>query len=76
MRVYFVSRKFWTDLAERSVSTIAQSALGVVTASAFGILELDSWETVGAVALTAGLVSVLKAFALGRPGDATTGEAK
>lgn len=64
--MYFTSRKFWSDLAERSVSTAAQSALGVVTAAGFGLLEIDSWQAVGVAAGSAGVIAVLKAFGAGR----------
>ena len=64
--MYFTTPKFWTDLTERTVSTAAQSALGVVTASAFDLIDLASWGAVGAVAGTSALVAVLKAFAVGR----------
>jgi hypothetical protein len=67
--MYFLKRSFWSDLVERTASTAAQAALGVVTASAFGILDVASWTTVAAVAGTAGLVAVLKAFAVSRTNE-------
>lgn len=67
--MYFTRKQFWTDLTERAVSTAAQSALGVAAASAFGLVDLASWQAIGVAAGTAGLVAVLKAFSVGR-GDA------
>jgi type IV secretory pathway TrbL component len=64
--VYFTTGKFWADLTERAISTGAQSALGVVTAASFGLVELASWGAVATVAGTSALVAVLKAFAVGR----------
>lgn len=64
--MYFTTGKFWGDLTERAVSTGAQSALGVVTAASFGLVELASWGAVATVAGTSALVAVLKAFAVGR----------
>lgn len=64
--MYFTTRQFWHDLTERTVSTAAQAALGGVTADAFGLLEIQSWQGVGVLAGTAAVVAVLKAFAVGR----------
>lgn len=64
--MYFTTRKFWTDLTERTVSTAAQAAIGVVSAASFGFLEIDSWQAVGAAAGAAGVVAILKAFSAGR----------
>lgn len=71
--MYFTTRKFWTDLAERAVSTAAQAALGVVGASAFGLIDINSWQAVGAAAGTAALIAVLKAFGVGRGTDSEDG---
>lgn len=68
--MYFTTQQFWTDLTERTVSTAAQSSLGVVTAAAFDLIDLTSWGAVGAVAGTSALVAVLKAFAVGRGAEA------
>lgn len=67
--MYFATRKFWTDLVERTVSTAAQSALGVVAAASFGLLELNSWKAVAAAAGGAALIAVLKAFSVARTDD-------
>ena len=74
--MYFTTRKFWHDLAERTVSTAAQAALGGVTADAFGLLNIESWQGVGVLAGTAGLVAVLKAFAVGRKDGSATAPAE
>ena len=67
--MYFTTRKFWTDLSERAISTAAQAAIGVVGASSFGLIDINSWQAVGAAAGTAALVAVLKAFGAGRGDD-------
>lgn len=64
--MYFTTRAFWADLTERVVSTAAAGAIAVVTAASFDLVEVDSWQAVGAAAGVAGLMSFLKAFALGR----------
>ena len=71
--VYFTTRKFWTDLTERSLSTAAQAALGGVTADGFGLIDLGSWQGVGVLAGTAAVIAVLKAFAVGRGDDPDAG---
>lgn len=70
--MYFMTRKFWTDLAERAISTAAQAALGGVTADGFGLIDLGSWQGVGVLAGTAAAIAILKAFAVGRKGDDET----
>lgn len=59
------TRTFYVDLADRAISTAAQAALGITTAAAFNLLELDL-PGILAVVGTATLVSVLKAFAVAR----------
>ena len=71
--MYFTTRKFWTDLAERAISTAAQAAIGVVGASSFGLIDINSWQAVGAAAGTAALVAALKAFGAGRGRDVEEG---
>ena len=46
------------DVTERAVKTAAQSAVGVLSAGALGVLDVD-WAAVGSVAFLAGIVSVL-----------------
>jgi len=57
------SRAFWIDLADRAISTAAQSAIATLGAGAIGILEVDV-QTVLSVAALATVLSVLKAFAV------------
>lgn len=66
--MYFTKPGFWSDLSERAISTAAQAALGVVSAGAFGFLEIASWQAVGVAAGAAAVVAVLKAFSTGRTG--------
>lgn len=70
--MFFVSRAFWTDLSERAASTVAQTAVALLTADAFTPLDLGSWENVAVASGVAGLIAVLKAFAVGRGGDGST----
>lgn len=55
---------FWKATAERVISSIAGGALSVIGADAFNIVDAD-WQSTVAVALGAGLVSLLKAIAAG-----------
>lgn len=65
---------FWADAAERSISTFAQAAIGVLTAGAVGVVDVD-WASVGSVAGLATLVALLKAIAKAGP-TADTSSAK
>lgn len=62
---------FWGDLVERVVRTAAQAALGVVTAGAMGILDVE-WNTVASVSGLAAVVAFLTAFVAGGSGDPET----
>ena len=73
--MFFATRTFWTDLSERTVSTVAATAVGLLTASSFTPLDLVSWQNVVVAAGLAGLVSALKAFALAGGGGPTAREA-
>lgn len=53
---------FWKDLAERLIATLAQVALGVVSASAFTPLGFD-WTGFLITLVVAGAAVVLKALA-------------
>jgi hypothetical protein len=70
--VFFATRAFWVDLAERAVSTFAQAALGVVTAAGFGLFTAAGWRDIASVGGVAGVIAILKAFAVGRGKDTAT----
>lgn len=70
----YTSKSFWTDLAERVVSTAAQAAIGVLTAGAVGLIGVD-WQNVASIAGLAALLSVLKAFAKGKSTEPTVSNA-
>lgn len=66
---------FWADAAERSISTFAQAAIGVLTAGAVGVVDVD-WASVGSVAGLATLVALLKAIAKASPTPEPTSSAR
>ena len=49
----------------RAVKTVAQTAVGMLSGSAVGVLEAD-WIAVASVSVMAGIVSILTSLA-GRP---------
>lgn len=55
---------FWKATAERVVASIAAGALASIGANTFGVVEAD-WLGITSVALGAGVVSLLKALAVG-----------
>lgn len=57
----YKTASFWEGLAERSISTTAQAALGALGTTSL-LTEVD-WRVVTGTAALAGLASVLKAFA-------------
>lgn len=57
----YASKTFWLGLADRTISTVAQAALGAIGTTAL-IHQVD-WRVVGGTAALAGLVAVLKAMA-------------
>lgn len=59
----YASSKFWLDTLDRSVATVAQAGIGVLTAGVTGLLDVD-WVQGASVAGLAGLVSVLTSIAL------------
>lgn len=61
------TKNFWKDLAERAVSTAAQSALGAIGAGE--LFHLD-WKVVAGTVAGATLLSVLKCLAATRVGAA------
>ena len=68
---FYRSRKFWADTMERSVSTFAQTAVALLTASGTGILAV-SWVQVFDVSAMAFVVSVLKSMSAGNVGPKGT----
>jgi hypothetical protein len=65
--MYFTTRAFLKDLVERTVSTFAQTAAGLLVADAFTPLDVGSWQNVALASGVAALVAALKA--LGRSND-------
>jgi len=61
---------FWKDVAERAASTAAQAAIGVLTAGAAGLVDVD-WAATGSIVGLAAVVSVLKSLVAGTSGDGT-----
>lgn len=57
----YASKSFWSGLLERSISTFAQSLLGVLVVGS-SVVDID-WKTALGIAGTATLAAVLKAFA-------------
>ena len=53
------TKLFWLDTIERAVKTIAQTAVGLLTAdNLLGILNVN-WESILSVSALTGLVSIL-----------------
>lgn len=57
--------EFWKATLNRAIRTVAQTAVGVIGASAL-IAQVD-WKTVVSASLLAGLVSILNSIATGLP---------
>jgi hypothetical protein len=55
---------FWKATAERFVASVAGGALSVISADTFGVIEAN-WQGIASIALGAGVVSLLKALAVG-----------
>jgi len=66
----YADKQFWTDAADRAVSTVAQAGIATLTAGATGILTVD-WVQVASVAGLAGAVSVLTSVAFRGKGETT-----
>lgn len=66
--MYF-SRVFWVSTLERAVKTAAQSAVGILTVGATGLLDID-WVEVASVVGLAAIVSVLTSIAGSQVGTA------
>ena len=65
------SKKFWADVSVRAIRTMAQTAVGVISAGA--VLSDVDWIQVASASALAGLVSVL--MSLDRIGTAQSGAA-
>jgi hypothetical protein len=50
--------KFWAYAGERSIKTVAQTALATMSVGAVGIFDVD-WVNVASVAALAGVMSLL-----------------
>ncbi|MEI3845306.1 MULTISPECIES: holin [unclassified Microbacterium] len=66
----YANKAFWVDTFDRAVSTVAQSAVAVLTANVTGLLDVD-WTQMASVAGLAGLVSVLTSVAFRGKGEET-----
>lgn len=64
MASYLATRAFWIGAAERAVKTVAQAGIALLTAAGTDLLHVD-WVQGGAVALGAGVLSVLTSLATG-----------
>lgn len=67
----YANRKFWVDAFDRAVSTVAQSAVAVLTANVTGLLDVD-WVQILSVSGLAGAVSVLTSIAFRGKDDENT----
>ena len=65
------SKKFWADVGVRAIRTMAQTAVGVISAGA--VLSDVDWIQVASASTLAGLVSVL--MSLDHIGTAQSGAA-
>lgn len=57
--MYLFTKDFWVYAFERMVKTVAQAAIALITAEAFGLFDGQAWLNVLSVAGMAGIVSVL-----------------
>lgn len=62
------TKVFWKDAAERAVSTAAQSAIAVLGADGFDLLQVDAAAVLG-VAAGGALLSVLKSLVASKVKD-------
>jgi hypothetical protein len=58
----YASKEFWTQTADRAISTFAQTAVGSFVVGTTGLLTLD-FITIGSLAGAAALASVLQSVA-------------
>ena len=57
--MYLFTKDFWVYAFERMIKTVAQAAIALITAEAFGLFDGQAWLNVASVAGMAGIVSVL-----------------
>ena len=57
--MFLFTKDFWTYAFERAIKTVAQAAIALITAEAFGLFNGEAWLNVASVAGMAGIVSVL-----------------
>ena len=62
------TKAFWTSTLERTIRTMAQTALGILGTSAVGVLDAD-WQAVASASAMAGVLTILFCIA----GNATAG---
>ncbi len=72
----YASKEFWTQTADRAISTFAQTAVGSIVVGTTGLLTLDV-VTIGSIAGAAALASVLQSVAFrGAPSEESGRHAK
>lgn len=64
MSTYLASKAFWIGAGERAVKTVAQAGIALLTAAGTDLLHVN-WTQGAAVALGAGVLSVLTSLATG-----------
>lgn len=57
--MFLFKKEFWAYAFERAIKTVAQAAVALITAEAFGLFDGNAWLNVASVAGMAGIVSVL-----------------
>ena len=70
MDSFLTSKHFWVATIERSLKTLAQTAVATISGNAVGLLDLDLVQ-VASVSGLAALLSVLTSIGSGSVGDDT-----
>lgn len=65
------TKLFWTDAIERSIKTVAQSIIALLTSNVTGLLDID-WKVTLSVSGLAGLVSILTSVASSGSGNSAS----
>ena len=60
-----IDKTFWLDTLERTIYTVVEAFIGSIAAT--GIITEVNWDIVLMTSLTAGLVTMLKCFAVKLP---------